>query len=689
MPTGAQAAAFPVRPRLPPTTCNSISSSSTSSSTFVIIMLLVQQLVFSSSSYHVLGAEENQSEALMKFKTALVNANPGLADWTPARPPCSGNVSEWTGILCFSGYVWGLQLENMNLKGQIDVNSLISLRFLRTLSFMNNNFEGAMPDWRKLGALKSLFLSNNQFSGDIPDDAFKGMTSLKKVHLANNKFTGHIPSSLESPKLIELRLENNQFTGTIPAISSDHLKTLNVANNLLEGPIPAPLARLDPNSFSGNKGLCGKPLTVACDPTIHPSDLEPSLPAPAADAANQNKLSPTRIAIIIVSAMLGLFLIVLILLLILRSRRSPTPQLGREMAPSYDDKSVSASVGVGTTAIATATAATQVDQISGGVRKAEQAAQAPPPQQQAGKLSFVRDDRQKFDLQDLMRASAEVLGSGNFGASYKAVLVDGEALVVKRFKQMNNIAKEDFHEHMRRIGRLKHLNLLPLVAYLYRKEEKLLVFDYVNNSSLAKHLHGKHSAEQPGLSWAKRLKIIKGVAKGVAYLHAELPSLTVPHGHLKSSNVLLDNNFNPLLMDYTLVPVVNPGQVHQILVAYKSPEYTKTGRTCKKTDVWCLGVLILETLTGKFVIAQGYGQGQNAADLAAWINAIVQEASSSNSAQVFDKEMEISTERCRPEMEKLLKIGIACCQEDQDRRWDLEEALNQIEQVQESSTDIN
>ncbi|KAL0462838.1 UNVERIFIED_CONTAM: Pollen receptor-like kinase [Sesamum latifolium] len=688
MPTGAQAAAFPVRPRLPPTTCDNISSSST----FVIIMLLVQQLVFSSSSFHVLGAEENQSEALMKLKTALVNADPGLADWTPTKPPCSGNVSEWTGILCFSGYVWGLQLENMNLKGQIDINSLISLRFLRTLSLMNNNFEGAMPDWRKIGALKSLYLSNNQFSGEIPDDAFKGMTSLKKVHLANNKFTGHIPSSLESPKLIELRLENNQFTGTIPAISSDNLKTLNVANNLLEGPIPAPLAKLDPNSFSGNKGLCGKPLTVTCDPTIPPSDLEPSLHSPpsTAEATNQNKLSPTRIAIIIVSAMLSLFLIVLILLLILRSRRSPTPQLGREMAPPYDDKSVSASVGVGTNATVTATAATvtQVDQISAGVRKIEQAAQAPPPQQQAGKLSFVRDDRQKFDLQDLMRASAEVLGSGNFGASYKAVLVDGEALVVKRFKQMNNVAKEDFHEHMRRLGRLKHLNLLPLVAYLYRKEEKLLVFDYVNNGSLAKHLHGKHSAEQPGLSWAKRLKIIKGVAKGLAYLHAELPSLTVPHAHLKSSNVLLDNNFNPLLMDYTLVPVVNPGQVHQILVAYKSPEYTKTGRTFKKTDVWCLGVLILETLTGKFVIAQGYGQGQNGADLIAWINAIVQEASS-NSAQVFDKEMEISTERCRPEMEKLLQIGITCCQEDHETRWDLEEALYQIEQVQESSTDIS
>lgn len=145
--------------------------------------------------------------------------------------------------------------------------------------------------------------------------------------------------------------------------------------------------------------------------------------------------------------------------------------------PSYAEKS----------GAAVATAAASARAIGGEISASGRKAQQP---QQAGKLSFVRDDRQKFDLQDLMRASAEVLGSGNFGASYKAVLVDGEALVVKRFKQMNNIAREDFHEHMRRIGRLKHTNLLPLVAYLYRKEEKLLVFDFVSNGSLATHLHG-------------------------------------------------------------------------------------------------------------------------------------------------------------------------------------------------------
>lgn len=239
------------RPMRPPSTPPSSSSSS------LINTMMIMLLLFSSSSFVnvvLVGAqEEGASESLLKFKSSLANADPTLADWDSSKStPCSGNQGNWVGVLCFNGYVWGLQLENMGLKGQIDVNSLTSLRFLRTLSFMNNGFEGMMPDWRKLGALKSLYLSSNQFSGQIPEDAFKGMTSLKKVHLANNKFTGPIPTSLESPKLIELRLENNQFTGPIPAlISSDNLKVLNVSNNQLDGPIPADLSNMDPSSFSG------------------------------------------------------------------------------------------------------------------------------------------------------------------------------------------------------------------------------------------------------------------------------------------------------------------------------------------------------------------------------------------------------------------------------------------------------
>lgn len=108
------------------------------------------------------------------------------------------------------------------------------------------------------------------------------------------------------------------------------------------------------------------------------------------------------------------------------------------------------------------------------------------------KLCFVRDDRERFDLQELLKASAEILGSGCFSSSYKASLLNGPSIVVKRFKQMNNVGKEEFQEHMRRIGRLSHPNLLPLVAYYYRKEEKLLVTDYIQNGSLAVRLHGMY-----------------------------------------------------------------------------------------------------------------------------------------------------------------------------------------------------
>ena len=108
-----------------------------------------------------------------------------------------------------------------------------------------------------------------------------------------------------------------------------------------------------------------------------------------------------------------------------------------------------------------------------------------------GKLCFLRNDRHKFEMQDLLKASAEVLGSGSFGSSYKACIVGGPTFVVKRFRHMNNVGKEEFQEHMKRLGRLRHPNLLPLVAFFHKRDEKLIISDFVENGSLASHLHGK------------------------------------------------------------------------------------------------------------------------------------------------------------------------------------------------------
>ncbi|KAJ1408170.1 Serine-threonine/tyrosine-protein kinase, catalytic domain [Sesbania bispinosa] len=443
-----------------------------------------------------------------------------------------GDHNNWRGVLCNQGKVWGLKLENMGLKGFIDVDSLKELPYLRTISFMNNDLEG-------------------------------------------------------------------------------------------------------------NEDLCGDPL-VSC-----------------------HSKKPSIVSIIVVAVVVGLAVIVIaaVIIIILHRRKQGAsssvedpPSLTKGRVRESGDESHRSSRSMS----------------SNHSRRGDHM-----------KLSFIRDDRERFDLQELLRASAEILGSGCFSSSYKASLMNGPTIVVKRFKQMNNVGKEEFQEHMRRIGRLSSPNLLPLVAYYYRKEEKLLVTDYVQNGSLAVRLHGHQALGEPSLDWPIRLKIVKGIAKGLEYLYKDMPSLIAPHGNLKSSNVLLTQSFEPLLTDYGLVPVTNQDMAQDIMVIYKSPEYLQHGRITKKSDVWCLGTLILEILTGKFpatFMQQGKG---SEVSLSNWVHSIVPEEWTS---AVFDKDMG-ATKNSEGEIVKLLKIALSCCEGDVEKRSDLKEVVEKIQEVKERDND--
>jgi Leucine-rich repeat (LRR) protein len=207
---------------------------------FILLLCLV-------SSY-----AESDSELLLKVKDNLEKNDNVLTSWNTTTTPCDGDHSNWYGVRCYQGKVWGLKLENMGLKGVIDVDSLRQLPYLRTISFMNNDFDGGWPEINKLVGLKSVFLSNNKFSGDIPGDAFEGMMWLKKIHLSNNQFTGVIPPSVVLlPKLMELRLDGNKFIGPLPHLRQSRLKSFNVANNQLHGQIPTTLSKIAVSSFSG------------------------------------------------------------------------------------------------------------------------------------------------------------------------------------------------------------------------------------------------------------------------------------------------------------------------------------------------------------------------------------------------------------------------------------------------------
>lgn len=558
----------------------------------------------------------------------------------------------------------------MGLTGSIDVGSLASMTALRMLSLMNNTFVGPLPNIKMLPNLKALFLSYNHFSGQIPDDAFVDLHRLRKVYLANNEFTGKIPSSLASlPSLVVLRLDANKFRGQIPDFPrNNYLQIINLSNNDLEGPIPANLSTFHASSFGGNTRLCGPPLTNPCQA------------AAATQEAPASKVQRLKALLIVIMVAL-IVAIVFAVLVICRLR------FQSQKHEHTDDNQVSTFQGqasnkyvppvcVKTKSLAEHYDPTTPKQVSnhghGHSKRGEQ-----------GKLTFLRHEGLKFDLQDLLRASAEILGSAAFGSSYKAVVQDGQAVVVKRYKQMNNLPREEFHEHMRRLGNLNHPNVLPLMAYYYRKEEKLLLSAFVENGCLASHLHGNRNYQKQGLDWPTRLKIVKGVARGLVYLYNALPSIVVPHGHLKSSNVLLDESFEPLLTDYGLSPVINLDRAQQIIMPYKSPEYAQLGRITKKTDVWSFGILILEILTGKFPENYLTQRHNSDSDISSWVNTMITEKRTS---EVFDVEMgEVGTSKA--ELIKLLKIGLSCCEENVERRLDINEALEQIEDLKEAEDD--
>ncbi|GAB4837625.1 actin-regulating kinase prk1 [Ancistrocladus abbreviatus] len=609
------------------------------------------------------GGKPSDVESLLQLRESMVDNSNALASWDPSRPPCSGNKNNWVGLICSrGGSVYGIRLENLGLSGKLDVDSLVGLSRLRAMSFMHNNFGGTLPEIKKLKALKAVFLSYNNFEGPIDANAFVGMNRLRKVHLDHNKFSGEIPASLAGlKKLVELKLEQNQFQGKIPDFKQPSFTALNLSNNQLEGPIPENLAKMDPSAFKGNKALCGGSLSPCPQPT--PPQSTPL--APTGEHQSSNK-SSTPIVPIIIAAVVVAVVAILVIAMIARKKSSQNEATGAQ-PPSNLPKRV---------------AAREMDQGDEGSQRSTTSMRN---KGENGKLCFVREDREKFDLPDLLKASAEILGSGCFGSSYKANLMSGSMVVVKRYKQMNNVGREDFQEHMRRIGRLDHPNLLPIVAYYYRKEEKLLISDFVQKGSLAGHLHG-NSRGQPTLDWPTRLKVIKGVAKSLAYLYKELPSLVAPHGHLKSSNILLNESFEPMLNDYGLIPLINQESAQDLMVAYKSPEYINNGRITKKTDVWCLGILIIETITGEFP-ATYLQRGIDQADLISWVNTVVG-GEEGLSSKVFDKNMTPpSVKNSEGEMQKLLKIGLACCESDVDKRLDIKEACERIEEVRERDHD--
>lgn len=402
------------------------------------------------------------------------------------------NVTEsspcfWAGVKCEDNRVAALRLPGVALSGQLPTGIFGNLTRLRTLSMRLNALTGQVPsDLTSCVNLRNLYLQGNLFSGEIPDFLFT-LRDLVRLNLANNNFSGGIPLSFNNlTRLKTLFLENNQLTGSIPpAIDIPKLEQFNVSNNLLNGSVPQKLQTFKQDSFLGNS-LCGQPF-VACSSSFQ----NVTLPAEN-NGGKKKKLSGGAIAGIAIGSVLAFLLILVILIVVCRKKSSSKKTSAVDIATAkHSEVEIPGEKPVGEVENGRygngySVAAAAVAAMTGNAK----AADANGNGGGVKKLVFFGNAARVFDLEDLLRASAEVLGKGTFGTAYKAVLEMGTVVAVKRLKDVT-ISDKEFKEKIEAVGAMDHENLVPLRAYYYSRDEKLLVHDYMAMGSLSALLHGE------------------------------------------------------------------------------------------------------------------------------------------------------------------------------------------------------
>ncbi|CAH2055256.1 unnamed protein product [Thlaspi arvense] len=587
---------------------------------------------------------ESDRRALVALRNS-VRGRPLLWNMS-ASSPCT-----WHGVLCEAGRVTVLRLPGAGLFGSLPVGGIGNLTELHTLSLRFNSISGPIPsDFSNLVLLRYLYLQGNALSGEIPSFLFT-LPNIIRINLGENRLSGRIPDNVNSAtRLATLYLERNQLTGPIPEITIT-LQQFNVSSNQLNGSIPDSLSGFPRTVFEGNS-LCGKPLNPCNDAAESPNS--PS------SGKKDDKLSAGTIAGIVIGCVVGLLLFLLILFCLCRKRKK------EENAPS---RNVEAPVAAPTSAAAIP------KETAAGVPSAK--ATASESSAVNKDLTFFVKSFGEFDLDGLLKASAEVLGKGTVGSSYKASFDHGLVVAVKRLRDVV-VPEKDFRERLQVLGSMSHANLVTLIAYYFSRDEKLLVFEYMSRGSLSALLHGNKGSGRTPLSWETRAGIALGAARAISYLHSR--DSTTSHGNIKSSNILLSDSYEAKVSDYGLAPIISSTSAPNRIDGYRAPEVTDARKISQKADVYSFGVLILELLTGKSPTHQQLNE--EGVDLPRWVQSVTDQQPPSD---VFDPELTRYQSEGNENMIRLLKIGMSCTAQYPDSRPSMADVTRLIEEVSHSS----
>ncbi|XVF17393.1 hypothetical protein REPUB_Repub10bG0118000 [Reevesia pubescens] len=299
-------------------------------------------------------------------------------------------------------------------------------------------------------------------------------------------------------------------------------------------------------------------------------------------------------------------------------------------------------------------------------------------------LTSINDDLERgagprrFSYTDLVVATNNFsnqrkLGEGGFGAVYKGYFNDIDTTVaVKKIAKDSRQGKKEYITEIKIISRLRHRNLVQLIGWCHDGGEFLLVYEFMSNGSLDFHLFGKRTP----INWPSRYKIARGLASALLYLHEEWEQCVV-HRDIKSSNIMLDSSFNVKLGDFGLARFMDHGLGPLTTglagtLGYMAPEYIRTGRASKASDVYSFGIVALEIATGKKSV--GPMEENSQMGLVEWVWNLY---GTENLLSAVDERL--LTEFDEKQMECLIIVGMWCSHPDSDLRPSIRQAIQVLD----------